>query len=121
MPSYYKDSAAYISPESLNFTKSMQKYWFNFASNHDPNIGESVDVEWPSFAHGDEDDMLLLNYEMNSVVMDNDPKCAFFDSIGYVPPYQYPQTVAPTSSPTTNTATTDITNNGEYSVLRCQQ
>merc|ERR1719361_455743 len=77
--------------EALEMGHSMMDYWFNFAVNHDPNEGVNVSsTVWPEVSESE--NIFILDEELSTASISSDRAdiCAFFDSIGYVPPYKYP-------------------------------
>merc|ERR1739838_566874 len=80
----------YMDTETIDLTQSIMDYWFNFASNHDPNTGVSVDTEWPGI--DDSENIMILDEELStaSISTDRVDICAMFDSVGYIAPYSYP-------------------------------
>jgi len=95
-------AAQQVDDDTVSLSQSMRNYWFNFAANHDPNMGVSVDVEWPGVS--DSDNILVFDDEIStkSMVSDRVEICAFFDSIGYVAPFSMPDTETSTTSTTTD-------------------
>merc|ERR1712083_1194987 len=80
----------YLDEETVDLADSMMDYWFNFASNHNPNEGVSVDVRWPGVNESDNIFILDETISTASISTDRVDICALFDSVGYVPPFSYP-------------------------------
>lgn len=82
----------FVSQASVELSQSMRDYWFNFASNHDPNVGVSVDMEWSGVS--ERGNILVFDEDIStqSLYRDRVEICAFFDSIGYVAPFSMPDT-----------------------------
>jgi len=95
-----------VDDEALEMGHLMMDYWFNFAVNHDPNVGVDVSgTVWPEVSESE--NIFILDEELSTASISSDRLsdiCTFFDSIGYVAPYKYPNMTIP--FPSTNTTTT---------------
>jgi len=75
-----------VDDETLELSRSMRNYWFNFAKYHDPNKGVPVDVQWPGIV--EENNIMVLDERKEAIAISTDRAeiCAFFNSIGYMEP-----------------------------------
>jgi len=74
--------AQLVDDKTLELSRSMRNYWFNFAKYHDPNKGVPVDVQWPGI--DEEKNIMVLDEKKRTVSMSEDRVeiCDFFHSIG---------------------------------------
>ena len=80
------EMAQKVDDDTLELSRSMRNYWFNFAKNHNPNEGVPVDVEWPGLQQ--DDNIMILDESKRTASMRQDRAeiCAIFHSIGYLGP-----------------------------------
>jgi len=82
-----------LDDSTIDLAESMMDYWFNFATNQDPNTGVSVGVEWPGV--DESENILIFDDPISTSSMDTDGRadiCAFLDSVGYLEPFSMPDT-----------------------------
>ena len=76
-----------LDEQTLALSQSMRDYWINFATNHDPNMGVAVNVEWPTFDQNE--NVLILDKAISteSTAVYGADICSFLDAVGYMAPF----------------------------------
>eukprot|EP01133_Synstelium_polycarpum_P012357 gene12357-14492_t len=64
-----------------SLSQQMGAYWSNFVINGDPNVGITVDSEWPEYSNGEK--TLVFETPPNVQNLHDNKGCDLFDSLGY--------------------------------------
>ena len=97
LPFVFQTASLYnysMTTDEVSLSDLMIKYWTNFAKSHDPNVGENVDLKWPTYS--EEHKWAYLHFSALSNVYFGDYRqsfCDFWDRIGYsFPKWIYKET-----------------------------